>query len=110
MFLKVPDFDVTENSSLDIMHDLFQGVFEFDMVALRNYYTHETESFSLEQLNSRMMCHDWGLADSGNISPLIPEKNLKRDTIRMTASEMFVFIRHFGILDGDLVSENDSAC
>ena len=109
VFLKVPDYDVTENLSLDIMHDLFQGVFEFDMVALMNYYTHETESFSLKQLNSRMMCHDWGLTDFGNIPPLISEKGFQRDTIRLSASEMFIFIRHFGILDGDLVSKNDSA-
>ena len=86
VFHKLPDFLVTENSSLDIMHDIFKGVFEFDMVALINYYIHETEFFSFEELNSRMMCHDCGLTDYGNIPQLIPEKDLKRDTTRMSAS------------------------
>ena len=66
-----------------LLHDKSRTgiVFEFDMVALINYYIHETEFFSLEELNSCMMCHDSGLTDYGNIPPLIPEKDLKRDTI-----------------------------
>ena len=53
--------------------------------------------------------HDWGSADAGSIPLPILEKDLKNNNIRISAAEMHTFVRHFGILVGDLIPHEDLA-
>ena len=102
-FNRLPNFHVLENLSSDIMHDFLEGTCVFDMAALLNHFIDEKKYFSLDQLNSRMICHDWGLTNSGNIPSQILQKDLKNADIRVSASEMLSFVRHFGIFIGELI-------
>ena len=108
-FNRLPNFHVLENLSSDIMHDFLEGTCVFDMAALLNHFINEKKYFSLDQLNSRMIFHDWGLTHSGNIPSQISQKDLKKDNMRMSASEMLSFVHHFGILIGELIPQDDVA-
>lgn len=109
IFHRLPGFHVIDNLSADIMHDILEGICKFDIVSLIKNYTSKVKLFSLLELNDRLQKHDWGVAESGNIPLPILEKDLSKDDIRMSASEMITFVRHFGIFVGDCVSEDDPA-
>ena len=107
IFNRLPDFHVTENFAVDIMHDILEGICESDLIALIKYCTLEKKYFSFIELNSLLKSYDWGITDSGSIPPPILEKDLKKDEIRMSATQMHTFVRHFGVLVAKFVPEDD---
>lgn len=38
IFNKLPSFHVTTNHSVDIMHDIFEGICHYDLAAIFNYF------------------------------------------------------------------------
>ena len=105
-FNKLSGFDITKNSAVDIMHDVFEGACTSDMVEILNYLMYEKGYFDIDFLNNRITYFDWGAYESNKV-PLIDEKKLKKGTIRFSASEMWTFVIYFGLLVGDRVPEND---
>lgn len=105
IFHYLPNFHVTRNRSVDIMHDMLEGVCLFDIVLILKYYIYEAKLFTLEQLNSYMESHNYGT--SSNIPPPIMANHLKNDTLRMSAAEMSNFFLHLGTLVGHLIPRND---
>lgn len=99
-------FNVLDQSGMDIMHDLLEGVCKFDMAFLLNYYIYELKIFSLQILNERMIHFDYG-PDSSSKPPVLIMENIHKNNIRLSASEMLVFVRYFGLLIGDFVPKND---
>lgn len=89
-----------------MMHDLLRGVFHFDMIAIINYYV-KNKVFCLLELSSRMKAHDYGILETKNKPPEILANHLQTDSLKMSAGEMLTFIRHFGIIVGDMISEDD---
>lgn len=106
IFHKLQDFHVVNNMSVDIMHDLFEHVCSLDMAALIKHYIKQG-FFTLATFNNRLRDHDYGPIDSDNIPPKIDKDRLQNDKIKMSASEMWTFVRHFGLIVGDLVPEDD---
>lgn len=88
------------------MHDFIEGSCFTDTAAMINYWI-DKGYFVLNELNNRIRNHDFGPIDSDNIPPEISDSNLKNDNIKMSASEMWTFIRHFGLIAGDLMPEDD---
>ncbi|CAD6220907.1 GSCOCG00011596001-RA-CDS, partial [Cotesia congregata] len=107
-FHRLNDFHVKENFAADIMHDVFEGVCMFDMAALLKHYVTVEKFFPLEQLNHRMHIHIWGATES-NIPLPIADNDFRNEHLRRSAAEMLTFVRHFGLLVGDLVPEDDPA-
>jgi len=99
-------FNVLDQSGMDIMHDLLEGVCKFDMAFLLNYYIYELNIFSLQILNERMINFDYG-PDSSSKRPVLNIENIRKNNIRLSASEMLVLVRYFGLLIGDFVPKND---
>ncbi|XP_034231512.1 uncharacterized protein LOC117639746 [Thrips palmi] len=100
------DFHVTENLSLDIMHDLFQGVCHYDMGHIIRYFIRKGY-FTLDELNFHIATHDFGCLKGENRPTSIREENLKELHFKMTASEMLCFVRNFSVMMGHLVPKND---
>ncbi|XP_034238065.1 uncharacterized protein LOC117643328 [Thrips palmi] len=74
----LPNFHVTQNLSVDIMHDLFQG------------------------------SHNYGCAKGENRpSSNIRDENLKEGHFKMSASEMLSFVMNFSMMVGHLVPKGD---
>ena len=91
------------------MHDYLEGIREFDMTAMIKLYISK-DYFSLNELNNRMVRFEWENSELENTPPEILDRYLQHDSLRMSASERLAFVRYFGVLVGDVLSENDSSC
>lgn len=99
------NFHVTENYSLDVMHDVLEGVAHYVMIrVLRNFI--ENQFLDVELLNLRIETYDF--TNCSNKPPIISKDTLlSTNKIRYTAAEMYTFIMHFNCLIGDLVPINN---
>jgi len=88
----------------DLMHDIFEGVCGYIFSILR-YFVFEMKYFTLETLNHGIKCFNYGPTDIRNRPPLLSENTFKSNsnTIKMSASEMWNFVRYLGLLIVDLV-------
>ncbi|KAK3933004.1 Eukaryotic translation initiation factor 3 subunit A [Frankliniella fusca] len=90
---------------LDLMHDYFEGVCHYDLAVVLKYVI-ERQFMSLETLNERVQYSNYGF-DSGNKVTKITVEHLRKEKFKMSSSEMYFFVRHFGLMIGDLVPEGD---
>ncbi|KAK3932764.1 LOW QUALITY PROTEIN: Glutamate racemase 2 [Frankliniella fusca] len=107
IFNELESFHVYENSHLDIMHDLDEGVWKYVMTDIVKYFV-EKVRFSLVYLNERIQGFHFGPNEERNKPPLILPEHLKRDTtIKCSASEMRCLVRYFSLMTGHLVLNAD---
>lgn len=106
LFNQLPWFHVVHNVSVDVMHDLHEGVCHYNM---SHVITHLllNKHFTLEQLNARKQSFNLGETEVGNQSPAITESHLKNKHFKMSAREMWTFVHHFPLMIGDLVTNHD---
>lgn len=102
IFHKLSNFHVVRNMSVDIMHDLIEHVCPTDMAGIIKYFIQE-QIFTLNVPNNRLEAHDSGPIDCDNVPPQIHHEHLKNNNIKMSAAEMWTFVKHFGIIIGDLI-------
>lgn len=100
-------FHVTRNYSVDLMHDLFEGVCHYDLCHIINYFTNEIKIFSLDVLNARKQNFSYIDINKSYVSQPTRLSHLKNKKLKVTASEMKVFIQFFPLMIGDLVAAND---
>ena len=106
-FSELPGFHVTQNVSVDFMHDGPEGFLSFDMLEIIKHYTSKTiNPFTLEQLNNIIVAYDFGPYCS-NVPPPIPRDHIQAGKIHMSAAEMLNFVCHFGLMMGHFVPNND---
>jgi hypothetical protein len=102
-------FTVTENFSVDIMHDILEGVCKFDIGLILKQMIFDFKYFSIETLNNRIEAFNYGSLDIRSRPTLLPCENLRRQgLIKMSASEMLCFIRYLGLIIGDLILEDSN--
>lgn len=65
----ITSFHVTENYSVDFMHDVYEGIAAFDMANLLYRFVVEDKFFSLKVLNSNLQFFNFG--SENNKPPLI---------------------------------------
>ncbi|CAH0560966.1 unnamed protein product [Brassicogethes aeneus] len=100
-------FDNTVNVSVDIMHDIQEGICRYNMGYILNHLINVKHYFSLSVLNRRIEYFNHNSSDVANPPPSIKEDHVKNCIITMSASEMFSFVIYFGLIVGDLVDEDD---
>lgn len=105
-FNRIPCFHVTESSSVDLAHDLNEGLLHPSVSESILYFINK-QYFDLNYLNDRMKSMNYGDAEKGNRPYKIAMKNLKKRKLRMTASEMFFFTHHVTLMVGHLVPDGD---
>ncbi|KAF2892727.1 hypothetical protein ILUMI_13443 [Ignelater luminosus] len=98
----INSFHVTTNLAVDIMHDIFEGVGNFDISLMLNQFINVDKVFTLSTLNSRIKYFKYG-CEVKNKPPLISGEDLKNKNIKMSASEMKCFILCLGLLIGGLI-------
>jgi hypothetical protein len=77
------------------MHDLFEGVCQYDLCNIIKYYIVTAKLFSLETLNNRKMNFNYGTIEIGNISPTIKMIHLEKKHLKMSAWEVMTFVHFF---------------
>ena len=104
-FNKIPSFHVTSNYAVDVMHDLAEGVIPYAMGLIVSDLIAK-KFFTLHDLNNRIRMFNFG-PEVTNKPPVITEENLKKKKVKMSASQSFCFVRHFGALVGDLIPNDN---
>ncbi|CAI6372005.1 unnamed protein product [Macrosiphum euphorbiae] len=102
----VGSFNVTTNYSVDIMHDMAEGVCKYDVGLILKEMIYNLKYFSLDTLNNRIESFNYGPVDIRSRPTLITDTSLKREGyLKMSASEMLCLTKYLGLIIGDLVPE-----
>lgn len=102
------NFHVSENLSVDIMHDILEGVCHYDFIVLLKRFITDMKYFTLENLNFRIKTFNYSDLECKNKPSSIGEDDfLKKSKLKMSASEMLCFTRYFGLFVGDLIPVAD---
>lgn len=107
-FNRIPSFHVIDNLSVDAMHDVVEGICQYDMTNSILYFIQTKKFFSLEVLNKRKRTFEYGELEIGNNSPDISITHLKKKHLKMSASEILTFVIYFPLMVGDLVPQDDA--
>lgn len=115
VFNKLTDFHIVENRSLDIMHDLFEGVAKYTISRVLTCLIYTCKLFSLETLNQRILTFHYG--DVERNKPCTIEKETgnayKNDEVqnkikmKQSSADMLCLSRYLGVMIGDLVPPNN---
>lgn len=101
----IKSFHVTQNMSVDIMHDLLEVICPYEIALILYQFIFIDQYFSLSVLNSKIEYFNYG--EDCNKPPLISVDDIKNERLRMSASEMLVFIQKAGLIFGYLVPDGD---
>ena len=105
---EVENFHVYENCVADIMHDGPEGAFAYDMEHVTYHVIKKAEKkVNLEVLNDRILNFDYRKHGFFNRPPPISDIELKKKTLKMSASKMMTYVYSFPMLIGDLVSHDE---
>lgn len=98
------DFHVTENICADAMHDILEGVCQYDLAKILHHFIFTEKYFSLAELNDRVNGFNYNKWD--NKPPEISEIHLKNFKLKMSSSEMMTFTKNLGLYIGDFVPKD----
>lgn len=101
IFHAIPDFHVTKNLSVDVMHDILEGVCQYDLGKILHHFIIEKKLFTLEVANFYISGLHYGITK--NKPPEILLTQLKLKKLTMSASEMLTLIRYFTLIFGCLI-------
>lgn len=108
VFNEIEDFHIMENSALDIMHDIYEGVCEYDLSQILLHYIVNLKYFTLQDLNDRIGAFDFGVSELSNRIPFLKKEKLNNYRLGFSASQVIRFMKYFGLIIGDLVPADDS--
>lgn len=77
VFNNVHSYKVFQNYSVDIMHDMLEGVCNYDISGIIRKCIEEYQYFTLENLNQRIQFFDYGPINIRNRPPRISVNHLK---------------------------------
>ncbi|CAH0547809.1 unnamed protein product [Brassicogethes aeneus] len=104
---EVKHFHVAVNFSVDVMHDLLEGICKYELAEILNYYIYVKKVIDEEILNNRIDAFSFNRSERKNKPPEIIPSNIKKLHLKLSASETLCFMRHFGLFIGDLIPEDD---
>lgn len=102
----IENFHVYQNQSLDLMHDLYEGVLRYDMAKIINSLVKQN-CFSLTTLNNRVKYFNYEYSEF-NHPPPVRKDHLDKNHIIFSSSEMNIFVKNFRYFIGDLVLPDNS--
>lgn len=107
VFNELIDYHVIENSTVDCMHDVFEGICNYVITQLILRFVYEDKLFALELLNYRLKHMDFNF-ETPNKPPEINADYLRKNNkIRASAAEMLFLTRYLGVLVGDKIPRDN---
>nr|XP_054597976.1 uncharacterized protein LOC129152226 isoform X1 [Nothobranchius furzeri] len=100
---KLQYFHVTENTCVDIMHDILEGVAPLEVRLMLHHFIYEEKIFSLELVNHRITSFDYGYGNEKNKPSAILNLRTSDNAIKQTASQMWCLLQVLPFLIGNLV-------
>lgn len=114
LFNELPSFHVTENKSVDAMHDFFStGICKYGFVEVLDYCIYTKRFFTLKTLNIRKkevgaISLDNELTRMPDVTEIFLSKEKRKSvSLKMTSNEMRIFCHHFTLLIGHYVPQHD---
>lgn len=107
VFNELEDFHVTMNTACDAMHDLPEGICDYDLAIFLYYFIFVKKYFTLSKLHSRLRFYDYGKGDSKNKPPEISSDHIKKGKLHLSAAETLCFNRHITLIIGEFIPEDD---
>ncbi|XP_066597068.1 uncharacterized protein [Prorops nasuta] len=104
---ELKNFHITENITVDIMHDMMEGICRYELGEILYHFIMIEQLFSLQTFNSRLRFFDFGDRSSLNKPTSISDISLRKKVIICSASEMLCIIKYVGFIIGDFVPENN---
>jgi len=104
-------FHITDNVAVDVMHDLLEGIVPFELKLILFSFIFDRKYFSLELLNARIACFDYGYIDRKNKPTALSEmelRDLQKNTLTQKAAQTMCLFLIFPFLVGDRVPEGDN--
>lgn len=106
IFSELQNFHVVENFYFDLMHDILEGVCVYDICHILLALI-DNKILSIEIINNRKNLFNIGEIELGNSSVPIDLNRLKKNNLKMTASEALSFLHFMPLMLGDLVPEEN---
>lgn len=101
-FNVLTSFHAIENYSVDIMHDLLEGVCVYEISYILYHFIVRQQYFTLDTLNWRLKFFNFDSISSR--PPIISVSQLFKRAIKMSASEMLSFVLNAGLIFADLIT------
>lgn len=101
-------FHVTENTCVDIMHDILEGVAPLEVRLMLHHFIYKEKLFTLELLNQRISSFSYGYGNEKNKPSVILNLKTSENAIKQTASQMWCLLQMLPFLVGDLVDKKKS--
>ena len=109
IFNDIKNFHICENISVDVMHDLYEGIVNYTLGKIIQNLLN-SNVFSLEVLNNRIESFPYNETEKKNkprpIYYTIGNKGVNKVKLRQSASEYLCLARYFGLMIGDLVERH----
>lgn len=99
---EINNFEIVRDCSLDVSHDLFEGVVQYDLCFILKYFICTTKRFTLENFDKIIIEFNYGSADASNKPPPLSAAFHKKRTLRMSASETACLLKYLGLMIGGI--------
>lgn len=106
VFNAIPSFHVTENLSVDPMHDLLEGICRYDIGKILNNLINKNRLFTLQVFHERIRFFN-KTSFGENVIPPITLDSIQKELIILSASEMKNLVVNLSLFIGDLVPINN---
>lgn len=101
---RLPSFHVILNKTADIMHDLFLGVFKYDLHVIFQKYVHKFK-YSLDFINARIA--EQAKIEGFKLSPIKPNHLSKKGNIHFNAREFWFLVEHLPLILPNPTNDNE---
>lgn len=96
-----------DNVTVDLLHDWLEGVLMYVFNRLIRTFL-EKGYFSLSELNARLKNFNYGSDNLNKPPPIKMEKLYSKQDLKMSAAEMLILVRYFGLIIGDKIPVGDN--
>jgi hypothetical protein len=105
VFNKLKSYHVISSPSVDIMHDLQEGVCHYIVCRILLQFINEDKYFSLDLLNQLILIFEYGPIQL-NKPNLITMHMITKNKLKNSAAEMMTFCTYLPFIIGHLVDQN----
>ena len=106
-FNKLKDFHVIDNLSVDVMHDLLEGICRYDLALILHNFIYEKKYLTYKTFCNRVRGFYYGNKYGLNKVPEISEHNIKSKYIILSSAEMLLLVNNINLMIGDVIPEDD---
>lgn len=104
VFNNIKEFNVIDNSCVDVMHDILEGVAHYDLAQMLQNFI-QNNYFTLDWLNLALFRFDFGKIK--NRPDCVSIEMLEKRKFKFSGSEMKTFLLNLNLIIGDKVPENN---